>query len=234
MPLDVEPIRKNRIYAEVIDRIKRLIVDGQLKPGDKLPSERELASALGVSRSTVREAVSVLASSGLVEVKPGLGMFIGSSGQDHAISPLSLMLLVERDSSLELLELRKILEAEAAAMAAERAPSEVIEMLEHAYAEMEADLNSGGSGEDADVKFHELVAKATMNMVMTKVMNSLNGLFRYSINQYRKKTFMHSNRPHQLLADHRAILDAIRSHDPEKAREAMRSHFKSLEKSLQL
>ena len=112
--MDVKPIKTKKIYEEIVEQIKELFAQGDLKPGDKLLSEREFAERLQVSRASVREALSALEAMGLIEIKPGEGTFIRQMGVSSIIEPLALLLLMEKDQVFELFELRKILEVEAA------------------------------------------------------------------------------------------------------------------------
>lgn len=138
--MDVKPIKTKKIYEEIVEQIKELFAQGDLKPGDKLLSEREFAERLQVSRASVREALSALEAMGLIEIKPGEGTFIRQMGVSSIIEPLALLLLMEKDQVFELFELRKILEVEAAGLAALRATSEDVERMFEVIKKMEEDL----------------------------------------------------------------------------------------------
>jgi GntR family transcriptional repressor for pyruvate dehydrogenase complex len=230
--LRIRPIRKTRIYSEVVDEIREMIASGTLQPGDKLPPERELAESFAVSRPTIREAMTVLETAGVVDIYPGKGIFVREKISPTLLEPLATILLLERDSTLELLEVREVLETKAAALAAVRATDEERHELKQCCTEMALALADGDPATEVDIKFHYLIAKATQNAVMMKIMNSLTELFGLSIAEYRKTTFFRKQRPQELLADHRSIVEAIINGDPKGAERAMRQHFRSLELSL--
>ena len=116
-----KPVKIKKIYEEVIEQVKKLIIDGKLQPGDKLLSERELAEKLGVSRASVREAFSALEMMGIITIRPGEGSFVRQVSYEEMLEPLSFLLQVDIDNVMQLLEVRKILEVEVATLAATRA-----------------------------------------------------------------------------------------------------------------
>ena len=118
---EFKPIKTKKIYEEIVEQLRELISTGTFNPGDKLPSERDMAQMLGVSRASVREAVVALQAMGVLDVKPGEGTFVSASMNSEMIEPLALVLSVERNPLAQLMEVRRILEAEAAALAAQRA-----------------------------------------------------------------------------------------------------------------
>ena len=117
----LKPIRTRKIYEQIVDQIGQLVAQGQLQPGDRLPSERELVERFQVSRASIREALSALEMMGLIEVRSGEGTFIRQVNIESVVTPLAWMLFIEKDTDLELYEARKILEVQAAGLAAERA-----------------------------------------------------------------------------------------------------------------
>ncbi|HLV08762.1 MAG TPA: GntR family transcriptional regulator, partial [Halanaerobiales bacterium] len=106
--MDLKPIKNSRVYEQVIDQIKELIYSGQIKRGDKLPSERKLKEQLDVSRASIREAFSALEMIGLIESRPGEGTFIKTSSDKNVLEPLSIVLMLEENNIRDLIELRKL------------------------------------------------------------------------------------------------------------------------------
>ncbi|MFZ3130268.1 MAG: GntR family transcriptional regulator, partial [Desulfosporosinus sp.] len=138
----IKPIKTKKIYEQIVDQIGLLVAEGQLKPGDRLPSERELVEQFQVCRAAIREAISALEMMGLIEVRAGEGMYIRQENIDSGVAPLAWMLFIEKDTDLELYEVRKILEVQAAGLAAERAQVDEIRELYEALEVMRMDLKA--------------------------------------------------------------------------------------------
>ncbi|MDK2822613.1 MAG: GntR family transcriptional regulator, transcriptional repressor for pyruvate dehydrogenase complex [Clostridia bacterium] len=223
-------IKRNKLYEEVVNRIVEDIKQGEMQVGEKLPSEKELAKNFGVSRMAIREALSVLETAGVVEVKHGLGIFIKDINEE-LINPITQSLLCEKDSLLNILELRRGLETEGAYLAAFRATAEDIKELEEILEDMDADVRKGGSAVDEDYKFHTTLIQATGNPIYIKVFNTITNIFydglktSHSIIQKRRSRLVVYN-------EHKVILDHIKNRQPEEAREAMRVHLKNVEYNL--
>ena len=125
----MEPIKKKRIYEYVIERVKVAIETGELKPGDKLPSEREMAKMLNVSRAAIREALSVMETAGMLEIKTGIGVFLIEDHLENLIDRINILLVSKGFQIVEVLELRQGIESQAAYLAAQRATEkEIIEI----------------------------------------------------------------------------------------------------------
>ncbi|HZW83980.1 MAG TPA: FadR/GntR family transcriptional regulator [Candidatus Deferrimicrobium sp.] len=226
-----KPIKTRKIYEEIVEQIRQLIKDGELNPGDRLLSERELCERLQVSRASVREALSALEIMGLIEVKPGEGTFIRQTSVDSIIGPMALILSMEKDTIMELLEVRKVLEVEAAGLAAERATQEELDEMGEALEEMIQDLNEGKLGENADHKLHYAIYKATHNSVLLRLMNTISDSMEKNIRTNRQRLYALPGNPEKLLKEHAAIAKAIGKRDAEKARECMYEHLDRAEKA---
>ncbi|MEW8976971.1 MAG: FadR/GntR family transcriptional regulator [Symbiobacterium sp.] len=229
-----ERITNQRIYQQIVDQITRMVQQGVLQPGDRLPPERQLAEEFGVSRAAVREALSALRLLGLVEVRAGEGTFVAHSAGDRIISPLALVLTIEQSEAVgrELLELRAAIEAQAAALAAVRREPEDLVAMEEALAEMEADLHAGRLGADADWRFHDAVASASGNALLLKTMRSLSETMREALGLYRERLLRIPGMGEVLLQEHRDVLAAIREQNPVAARERMLSHILRVQSTL--
>lgn len=220
-----KPIKRKRLYAEVMEQIQQLIVDGKLKPGDKLTSERELAEKLEVSRSSVREAFSALDLMGILESRPGEGTFVRTVPADEAYKPLTIMLMLEQKSSCDVLEVRKILESESAFLAAERATEEHLSKMEACLSDMEADLKEGRDGETPDACFHFAVVESTQNKVMEKLMHAISDLVVFTMKLSRQKMLMKPENQEKLCWQHKQIFEAIAAKEPDLARSRMCEHL---------
>ncbi|MGF7184396.1 GntR family transcriptional repressor for pyruvate dehydrogenase complex [Desulfitispora alkaliphila] len=232
--MDLKPVKTRRIYEQIVDQIKSLITQGNLHPGDKLLSERELAEHLCVSRASVREALRSLEIMGLLEIKPGEGTYIRKADINTVVEPLVLMFLLEQDKTRELLEVRKGLEVEAVGLAAERALEEDLFSLERALQQMEQGLDiSGNAGEKADLKFHFAIAEASHNSILIRLMNTVHDSMNQTLKTTRQLWISNTDgTAERLYEEHRAIYMAIKNKHIEKARQIMYEHLIKVEQEL--
>jgi len=217
-------IRRERLYKQVADQIQELIVAESLKPGDKLPSERELAERLGLSRTVVREAIHTLSIRGLVHVKPGCGAYVRQLRPEDAAASMELLLkLRQTPRSLEnLYELRRMLETEIAALAAERATEDDLRALEEAVAGMEQHADDLERYAESDLAFHAALAAATQNGLFCALLDSIGHLWREIIR-------ISLDAPGALrdgVRYHRQILACVQARDVEGARRVMLEHVR--------
>lgn len=218
------PIRTERIYQKIVNQVQQMLHSGQLAPGDRLPSEREIAEQLGVSRPAVREALSALEMMGLLEVRPGEGTFVKAG---EFIAPFALLLSMgsEFAQATEMFEIRRPLEGEAAALAAERATEEDLKRIQECIERMEIDMSRADLGEASDWEFHMAISLASHNGLLVRVMYHLQDSLRSTVQTARQRLFQIPGMPQRLLDDHRAILAAITTRDPNQARETMIRHI---------
>lgn len=228
----LKPIKTRKIYEQIVDQIGLLVADGQLKPGDRLPSERELVERFQVSRASIREAISALEMMGLIEVRSGEGTYIRHVNIDSVVAPLAWMLFIEKDSDLELYEARKVLEVQAAGLAAERAEDDEINDMFEALEVMRRDLAINRLGEDADHRFHYAIAKATHNKILFRLMNTISDTMRKTLMTSRSKLYEDKSSPERLYKEHYSIYEAIKDHDQEKAQKLMLDHLVGVENQL--
>ncbi len=226
------PVKTKKVYEEIIGQIKKLIVDGKLQPGDKLLSERELSEKLNVSRASVREAFSALEMMGIISIRPGEGSFVRQVSFEGMLEPLSFILQMEIEDIMQLLEVRKILEVETAALAALRATHEDLEDIHRAIISMKEELRRGEVGDTADARFHFAIAKAANNPILIKVMNTISDLMNTSFRSSRQKLFLIENMPAVLYNAHFEIYEAISDHNPSLARLRMREHLTMVEDAM--
>lgn len=230
--MDLKPIKTKRIYEEIIEQIRVLVTEGHLQPGDRLPSERDLAGQLNVSRASVREALSALEMMGLLEIRSGEGTFIKKINIDSVVTPLTWVLSMEKDTVLELLEVRKMIEGQAVALATRRAKPEDLRELEDALHLMYVDLQTGQLGEDADHRFHYAIAKASQNKILLRLMNAISDTMHQTLKTSRIRLYEGKDAPERLYQEHSLVFDAILKQDSEQARRIMLEHLDGVEDKL--
>ncbi|HXN99059.1 MAG TPA: FadR/GntR family transcriptional regulator [Candidatus Acidoferrales bacterium] len=221
---DFEVVRRNKVYEEVAKQIERLILK-KLKPGDKLPSERELAEMLQVSRSSIRDAIRGLELVGLVEPRQGAGTIVRERSTDSVANPFANALKRRQNLVTELLDFRKMLEPPLAARAATHASTEEISEMEDVLVRQEKTQNQGQPAIAEDAEFHYSIALASGNSVVLKVIDTLMDLLRDT----REHSLQVEGRAEKSLAGHRRVLSAIKRHDAEAAKAAMRRHIEDVE-----
>jgi GntR family transcriptional regulator, transcriptional repressor for pyruvate dehydrogenase complex len=219
-----ETVRRNKVYEDVARQIERLILK-KLRPGDKLPSERELAELLSVSRSSIRDAIRSLELAGMVEPRQGAGTIVREITANTVANPLANALKRKDEIMSELLDFRKILEPPLAARAATHASVDEIEEMESILDRQAVKMRAGGSTVGEDTEFHYAVALASGNSVVLKVLDILMDLLRDT----RERSLQAEGRPQKSLAGHQKILSAIKRHDAEAAKAAMRRHIEDVE-----
>lgn len=217
----LRPIAKSNIYEAVIQQIRTGIEDGSWPPGSRLPSERDLAQVLNVGRTSVREALRALQAMDLIEVRPGEGTFVRQRALPLAEERIRSLL--EDKAIAELYEVRDMLESQTAALAAERATTEDIRAMEAALAEATESVRTGRDCLEEDLAFHMAVARSADNEVVSQVLAMLWDRLRPAIEQFLQVP----GRPQRALAEHRTVLEAIRSGDVAATRECMLRHLHS-------
>jgi GntR family transcriptional repressor for pyruvate dehydrogenase complex len=221
------PIQSTKVFEQIADQIEKRILNGELRSGDRLPTERELAEQFRASRTAVREAMKILAQKGLVEMRPGRGTIVIDGAPEAMQNSIGLVMklkLGEVGGSDNLVEVREILETEIAALAAARATEEEIAAMSEAVRVMDASLNNADAYIAADNQFHQALAKATQNTLILILVNSIVN----PLSEQRKQIFAVDGGPERGQFHHRRILESIIRRDPENARAAMRAHLQQV------
>jgi GntR family transcriptional repressor for pyruvate dehydrogenase complex len=223
-----DPISRPKTYELVAERLVGMIGEGALRPGVALPTERELTERFAVGRSSVREALRMLESQGVIRGASG-GSFVVAEAMNPLNSSLRLLFALDERAGLhDLFELRRILECEAAALAAERKLPEHLAEMDAATAGMAAALDGSGPADDfidADLRFHLALAGATGNRVVLHTMHAVRDVLRRAL-----MTVYHiPASPESAVGEHRAIRDAIAAGDAARARDDMRAHLARVE-----
>ena len=221
---EFEAIRRNKVYEEVAKQIERLILT-KLHPGDKLPAERELAEMFGVSRSSIRDAIRSLELVGLVEPRQGAGTVVCEVTADTLINPLASLLKHQQQLVGELLDFRLMIEPPLAARAATHASPEEIDEMEEILHRQGEKLAKEELAVEEDSEFHYAIAMASGNTVVLRVLDLLMDLLRDT----RERSLQLQGRPQKSLGGHRRILGAIKRHDGEAAKAAMRRHIEDVQ-----
>ncbi len=217
-------IKHTKISDKIVDQIKNQISEGVLKPGDRLPPERDLVKEFGVSRPSLREALNSLVALGFLEVK-GKRTYIKSVASESMLDPLSLLIKSDTQKIFDLIEVRKAIETWGAFLAAQRATEEDIKQLENILEEMGKAYKQGRSWEKQDADFHLGIAQATHNTIHTHMMSTIYDFLRESV----ARVFKDRAKVKKLLDHHYRIFSAIKNHSPDKARERTLEHLNYVE-----
>lgn len=228
-----KPIRPKKLSEEIVNQIKELISRGDLRPGQKIPSERELAAFLGVSRPSVREAIMVLEAMGFLESRQGGGTYVRSLADVTIADPLASMVKMRDPRMLHALtEVRIGLETWSAYLAAKRADEAEIEKLRALYAIMVEQAASGGWDAEIDFQFHLTITAASHNTLQVHVLDTIQALFKATIAVALNEFYTKEGYIELLLNHHREILEAIANRDPARARDKMMEHLTLVEEKL--
>ncbi|MGO5066502.1 FadR family transcriptional regulator [Clostridium sporogenes] len=227
------PIKNAKVYEQVIEQIKTMIISGNLQKGDKLPSERELVDQLKVSRTSIREALRALEIVGLIKCKQGEGNFIRDNFDNSLFEPLSLVFMLEKSNKEDIIEVRRIIEVEAAALAAKRITKEQLKKLEYIIGEIK-------NSEDEkilvklDKNFHYEIAQASNNFILLNIINSCSTLIDSLIQnaRYKIKIMENIDNKEELLDQHEKIYLALKEKDSKLASKLMNEHLEFSEKFL--
>ena len=223
-----KPVKKTKVYEEIVAKIKEMIEKGQFKTGDRLPVERELAEVFRVSRSSVREAIRSLETQGFLESRQGDGTYIAMYPVESLVNTLATEISSQKDGQIELFEMRRIIEPQLAYLAAERATDEEIVQMEKTLSLQKQQVLRGESGAEADKQFHHQLAAAARNRFLLQIVESSMDFFMES----RDCFLQVDGRPEKSIRRHRELLDSIEVRDPEGAAQVMREHLTDIEDSL--
>jgi GntR family transcriptional repressor for pyruvate dehydrogenase complex len=224
-----------RISDQIASELESRILEGSLKPGKRLPAERELALELGVSRPSLREAIQKLVSKGLVTTRHGGGSYVTDRLEAPFVDPWQEMLSGHPLLQGDLLEFRHMLEGQAASLAAARGTDADIERLDQAFAALGAAYaNKDLPGcVEADVGFHQAIAEAAHNVLIGHLTASLLRVIHGHISSNLEHLYVKPERWSKLQAQHLAIWQAIREHRPEAASKAAHRHIEFVQQSIQ-
>ncbi|WP_439110153.1 FadR/GntR family transcriptional regulator [Lentibacter sp.] len=222
-----QPVHPEKLSRAVVRQIEQLVLRGILRPGERLPSERELADKLNVSRPSLREAIGELQERGLLTAKASSGVYVadvlGSAFSDALIELFSS----HEEAVFDYLAFRRDLEGIAAERAARLASETDLKVINQAYERMvKADKRTGAQKEaELDAAFHMSIIEASNNVVMLHMMRSIFDLLKEGVFYNRARIFQQNATREDLLTQHSAINDALQARDPARARQAVESHL---------
>jgi len=223
-----------RLSDSVAADLENRILEGSLKPGDRLPAERDLAIDLGVSRPSLRAAIQILVGKGLLRTRHGGGTYVTDRLEAQFVDPWKEMLTDHPALQSDLLEFRQMLESQAASLAADRATDADIERIDAAYAALNAAFEQDDLQVciDADVAFHQAISEAAHNVLIGHLTASLMKLIHGHISRNLEHLHTRPQRWAQIRAQHHAIWQAVREHKPDAAARAARGHIEFVRKSI--
>ncbi len=225
-------ISPKKISDEIIEQFKTLLSIGELKPGDELPSERDLAESIGVSRPPLREALNALQAMGFVEIRPRSKILVRSLTQKPVEDPLSLLIADDQDKFFELLDIRRAMESWASFNAAKKATESDIERLEQIIARDQENLRNNREDAKTDADFHISIALAAHNTVLSHLTASCYNILWSTQKMSREKLFLKKENKRRIAEQHMLIFQAIKSRKSQQASLEARRHIDFVETEL--
>ncbi|MEX3747904.1 MULTISPECIES: FadR/GntR family transcriptional regulator [Lysinibacillus] len=227
------PQPKKKAYEVIVDQIREYFLNGELQPGEKLPTERELASRFNVSRTSVREALRKLEIKGIIEIKQGSGSFIRTPEYHSLGEELSSTIIkTEKKLIYEMLELRQALEVECAFLASRRATSEDLERIGKALEMMDQVKNDVELGIQADLSFHINIVLASHNSIFLQLFQTLSEHMQDTIRVTRRQRLNDPERTQETIDEHKEIFLAIAAGDANQAKQLMEKHITQIRREL--
>lgn len=229
----MKSLKEEKLYIKVVEEIKKEIMDGNLKKGDKLPPEREMAETLEVSRASVREAMRALEVGGLIESKHGSGNFIRNDFSQSLIEPLSLVFLLNDSDKREIHEMRSTLALQAALIANEKITDEEIKKLEKIVEQMKNSYDEE-LNKDLDKEFHRTIIDAANNTFINIFFSSISSLISKFIKETRREILLCDDNKDKLNAIHNDIIIAFKEKNRSKLYESMKKHSEMVYKTVEM
>lgn len=226
----LRPVVRESSVSEVAKRLLDHLSEGNLKPGTRLPAERQLADALGVARSSVRGALSALDVLGIIEIRPGSGSYVREGTSEFLPRAINWGLMLGQRRTQDLVEVRTFMEGMSARLAADRASAEDVERLAGHLERMREAGTDVKAFIDADIAFHLETANIARNTVLSDILHSIRALLQV----WMERAGDIEGTVSGTLHEHGAVLDAIRAGDPEAADAAMAEHMRLASERLNL
>lgn len=227
----IKQVKSKKIYEIVAEQLTEMIMEGQFKQAERLPSVQQLSEDFDVGRSAIREALSALKAMGLIEIRQGEGTFVKKTAVD--LSGKMIPSVLEQEDLKQLFEVRKLNETGAAAIAAEKRSDADLRKLERILHEMKLAEGDGSLGEQADIAFHMAIVSAAGNQMLERLMTTISETVEESMKEARQ-LFLYSNeeKMKQLYEEHAAIYEAVKEQDSDAAYRAMYDHIAGVEKAI--
>ena len=220
-----EEVRVSKVSDEIVHQIKKLILDGKLEPGEKLPPEREFAELLGVGRSSLREAINTLETLGYVEIRKRKGNFIKALSSSLTLDPLRRLFDEKTDTLLQLYEVRNDVEMASAYWAAIRRTEEDMARIENCLSQMRQSDEEDRFWWKEDLSFHLAVAQASHNFLRVHILKDLFDLSGKYIEEVLTRILLKPHNHAIVIEQHESIFRAIKEKNPDKAMSVMHTHF---------
>lgn len=224
----IEPVQRFRVPVVVAAQLRKLLISGEYKVGDRLPSEKVLGERFGVGRSSVREAMRRLEADGLVRIVHGVGSFVSDGREAGVGDRLAALLVLDGSTIPELFEARRVLERETAARAAERLTDTEADELRELLSRLEDETLSEEAYVEADVALHLAISRVTKNKVLIRLIESLESL----LLEYSRRVIQLPGRRVTANVGHKAIVEAILARRSSGARKAMIEHIAAVEREI--
>ena len=212
---------KTVLSERVAEQMKQMIKEKNYQPGDKLPNEIEMTKILNIGRSTIREAIKILVSTNILEVRRGRGTFV-SENPGIVKDPLGTSFMEEEDLLIHFFETRLILEPQMAFLAAERGSDSEIKAIKKAYEKVEQAILNGENHTEFDIAFHNQIASCTHNPIIKRIVPIINDGIRQGV-EHTKNVVESKDK---LITQHQYIMGAIENHNPAAAKDAMEMHLR--------
>lgn len=222
-----QKIEAEKLSGTIRRQIERLILQGVLRPGERLPAERELAEKLGVSRPSLRDAIAALEDSGLLVTKPGSGIYVADFHGTAFAEPLVKLFATHDEAVFDYVAFRRDMEGMAAARAADMASDTDLKMIDGIFTRMAAAQEAGDHQKELalDAEFHLTIMEASHNVVMLHMMRAMFAMLRQGIFYNRQSMFNEADVNAAMLSQHRAINAALQDRDAAAARRAAEAHM---------
>jgi len=222
----MQAVTRLSIVQQVVNSIKDYLFSGEIKEGDKLPTEMELCSMLGVGRGTIREAIRILETLGYVETRPGKGAFVCSTKEIEVTDVISWFSEHEIETR-DLYEVRRAIEPYATRLAVERSLDEDIDCLKHIHDQLIQAVKENDVSQIAvcDENFHKEIVQCSKNRLLISIMQQIN----MPLKEFRSRTFYIRENADNVLTPHERILNAFMARNPDEGEKAMIEHMKCIE-----
>jgi GntR family transcriptional repressor for pyruvate dehydrogenase complex len=226
---DLKPAQRTSLSDDIVEQLTSLIAREVLKPGERIPSEKQLCQQFGVGRTSVREALKSLSVMGILESRAGDGTFVSANRDRYLERALQWGLLLDRKLVNDLVETRLLLESHTTYLAARRATDDDLAAMERAIQDMEESVSDPGLYLEHDLRFHLLIAQATQNTILGNLLSTIRG----HLQSWVEQTLATSPPEHPTsralltITQHKKILNALKKHRANDARRAMREHILS-------
>ena len=223
--------REEKAYARVIEKVKKMILSGELKPGEKLPPEREFAEKLEVSRNSVREAIRIMDMMGIVSSQQGSGSYVTCEFQKSITETMAMMFAMDQVNDKQISQVRYSLEVLAFTLALDRVREEDLAKMEECVEKLDKNGDSKNNA-TLDKIIHYTLARASGNQLLIDILEACSGVFDILIEDMRYGILKNENRKTELNECHRHLVDALREGDREKGLQALKWHFEMIDEVL--